>query len=151
MTKYIHIPTGDEVELEAWRWEAYYLDGSVIKQFDKLDEEHGEFHRFAEIDQARLHLFKMVSDNPGYHFTLLFDPRTMKLVHFYKNSIKAVEAIGDDGHIKTIGEPLTSRGYVFGYESGGQKHFLFISPSGEIVMTDDPDKVALTIATKEIE
>ena len=151
MTKYIHTETQEEVDLEKWRWEAYYLDGSVIKQFDKLDDEHGEFHRFVEIDQSRLHLFKMVSDNPQYHFTLLFDPSYMKLVHFYKNSVKSVQAIDMNGNMETIGEPLMSRGYMFGYESRGHKHFIFITPSGEIVITDDSDKVALTIETKEIE
>lgn len=155
MTKYIFKQTGEEVELEPWRWQAYYTDGSVIKQFDKIDEEYGEFHQFGEVDHTRVSHIKVVSDDPKRHYTVLFNPHLAaqgraKLIYFYRNALKVIETVNHEGQIETTGEPLHARAYVFGYEQDGQKHLTMITPSGEVILTDNADRVELHIPTKEV-
>ena len=111
---------------ETWCWEATYFDGTVLKQFG----DDGIFHQFKEIDQTKLHLFKMVHETKS-PFTIVFNPDRMKLIHFYRNSRL------------NIGTPeetfLTA--YCFGYEvneSGRTvKSMLMLLPSGETVLTED--------------
>lgn len=154
MTKYIHMPTGDEVQLEKWRWEAYYLDGTCIKQFDILSEELGEYHQFHEIDQNNLHVFKMVDGN-GSSYALLFNPYkarvgAAKLVHKYRGSIKVVERVNADGSV-VADDPITAKSYLFGHVVDGKGSFIVIAHTGEVIMTDDPDLVNLEIRTQEVQ
>ena len=111
---------------EPWAWEAYYTDGTILKQFDDA----GIFHQFKEIEQSRLNIFKMVHDTlPPY--TLLFNPGKMKLIHFYKQSHLNIGA-SNEVHTTT---------YCFGYEineSGKTvKSMLMLLPSGETILTED--------------
>lgn len=138
---YIDKQTGEVVELERWAWEAVYHDGLLLKQFDKIDDEHGEFHRFAEIDQSRLWYFHMVND-AGKKLTLMFRPGTMKLIHKYRNHIQVTEVLGKDG-VTTIQNEIRQKAYFFGYEESGKKFIIFIAPNDEVIFTDDPDKVRL--------
>src|SRR3989344_4017226 len=71
------------VSEEVWQWEAYFENGTVLKQFD----DNGLFHQFAEIDQGQLAVFKMVSRHYPQTYTLLFSDPDMKLIHFYRNTI----------------------------------------------------------------
>jgi hypothetical protein len=120
-----------EVYEEIWRWEAYYEDGQVLKQFD----DHGIFHQFAEIDQSRLAMFKMVSSQYPQTYTLLFSDPHMKLIHFYRNSIL---------NAGTSSEKRT-RLYCFGYEkkigSNVHKVLMMITPSNNLIVTEDPNLV----------
>lgn len=156
MTKYFFNRDGqpEEVELERWRWEAYYLDGSVLKQFNKLDEENGEFHQFKEIDQTKLNYFRMVSDDPGRVFTVLFNAELhkegkMDLIHFYQKGMKVVETVNEKGEIIVTEYPLSDKNYCFGYSLNGKKTVNIITPSGDVILTDDPNRVYLEIPTKE--
>lgn len=126
MPKYLHRPTNENVNLEKWRWEAYYRDDSVLFQFDDNDK---TFHQFNEIDQQHLSVFKMVSDTEK-PVTVLF-PAGGKLVHKYVNTIL------------NAGTPdeQRSRMYAFGYQFQGQNHFVVITPTNEVVITDDFDNV----------
>lgn len=139
MTKYIEPATGEEVELERWRWEAYYKDGTLLKQFDKIDEETGVFHRFAEIDQSRLKTFRMVNDS-GRILTLLFKSETQKLIHKYRSHIQKVIASYPDKPDEVVNE-ITFRSYFFGYQEGNSTVIFFIGPSDEVILTDNPDKI----------
>lgn len=141
MTKYIFDRKQEDgtlkaeaVFLEPWRWEAYYIDGTVLKQFDKIDEDHGVFHQFAEIDQTKLAQFRMVNDTTP-PLILMCDPAAgNKLIHFYRN-------IGLD----FMGEVKRIRLYFFGYETlSGQKVLTCIAPDGSIINTDDADKITVT-------
>jgi hypothetical protein len=123
--------TGELVEVapERWCWEAHYINGEILRQFDPAT---GKFHQFKEIDQKRLYLFKMVSES-GQEYSLIFDSSTMKLVHFYR---------------RVVLEALTSRQqkmtyYCFGYE---QKVFnknvltlLIIAPDDKLFVTNTKD------------
>lgn len=148
MTQYIHKQTGQPVELESWRWEAYYNDGSVLKQFDKLDEEHGEFHQFAEIDQNRLEAFKMVNGKGGV-YTLVFTPGEMKLIHKYRMRGMIQQRYEADG--QPSDERILRKYYMFGYQkTNGEKCLMFITPNDDLVITDDDNKITLQIPTREV-
>ena len=120
----------DAGEKETWCWEAVYDDGTELKQFG----DDGIFHQFKEIDQSKLHYFKMVhEEKPCY--TLLFNPQKYKLIHFYKRTRLNM---GTNNEIFfTV--------YCFGYEvkihGRTSKTNLMILPSGETVMTEDTNLI----------
>lgn len=115
-----------ETEKEKWCWEAYYTDGTILKQFD----DNGYFHQFNEIDQTKLHIFKMVGDGPTK--TIIFKPE-MKLIHYYKRYVLNF-GLENELHFTC---------YCFGYEIKVKgkvvKNILVITPTGETVLTDNPD------------
>jgi len=116
---------------EVWQWEVTYEDGGVLKQFG----DDGVFHQFAEIDQNRLALFKMVSPFNPQTYTLLFSDPNMKLIHFYRN--KVLNA-GTE-------EEERIRYYCFGYEKrvGTKVHktIMMIAPTNELIVTEEPTLV----------
>ena len=120
----------DAGEKEDWCWEVTYDDGSQLKQFG----DDGVFHQFKEIDQSKLHYFKMVhEEKPCY--TLLFNPQKFKLIHFYKRTRLN---IGSDSEIFfTV--------YCFGYEvkinGRTSKTNIMITPSGETIITEDTNLI----------
>jgi hypothetical protein len=118
---------------EVWQWEATYEDGSVLKQFG----DDGIFHQFAEIDQSKLVMFKMVSPRHPQAYTLLFSDPSMKLVHFYRNTILNA-GTGDEKHIRL---------YCFGYEkkvgAKVQKVIMAITPTNNLIVTEDPTIVSI--------
>ena len=113
---------------ETWGWEAHYQDGQVLKQF----ADDGFFHQFAEIDQSRLAIFKMTSKTHPQIYSLVFSPPTMKLIHFYRNTI--LNAGTSDEHRLRL--------YCFGYEKkiGSKTHkvIMAITPSNSLLVTEDP-------------
>ena len=122
----------DAGEKETWCWEAVYNDGTILKQFG----DDGYFHQFKEIDQSKLHYFKMVHENkPCY--TLLFNPEKMKLVHFYKTTRLNVGA--ENEAFITM--------YCFGWElkicGKTAKMITVITPSGETIMTENADLIQI--------
>lgn len=128
--KYKFIKDGQEIEAikEIWNWEAIYTDGTELKQFG----DDSIFHQFKEIDQTKLATFKMVADDKP-PFTLLFNPKKMKLIHFYK---RFCLNMGTEEEKKfTV--------YCFGYETKTlgrtNKVNLAIVPSGEVILTEDPN------------
>ena len=152
----------ENVQREKWRWIAIYDDGSELRQFD---EATGLFHQLQEIEQAKLHIFKMVSDENPIGFQVLFNPMEMKLIHLYRNIVF-------DYMSKN---PTKVKLYIFGYERIVQpghlgidwetidysrnetnenkikdgrvyKNLTIIMPDGGIIITDDDKKV--TIETK---
>jgi len=126
--KFLRDGVWEDVREEKWKWEAYYSDGTMLKQFG----DNGLFHQFAEIDQTKLSIFKMVSEGkPCY--TLLFDPLKMKLVHYYKNYRLDMGAKNE--------RFITA--YCFGYQikSRIEKMTIMILPSGETIVTENTDGV----------
>lgn len=125
--KWISVPA------EVWQWEAYYEDGGVLKQFG----DDGVFHQFAEIDQKRLAVFKMVSPEHPQVYTLLFSDPAMKLIHFYRNTVLNAGTTAE----------ARIRMYCFGYEKKigdkVQKVLMMITPSNGLIVTEDPALVAL--------
>ena len=113
----------ENVNPELFRWEAHYSNGEVLKQFD----DSGIFHQFAEIDQSRLSVFKMVGPQT---YTLLFE-KGMKLIQYY------------DRYTLNANTPQQTKLtiYCFGYQKGKEKKIFMIMPNGELVITSDPEKV----------
>jgi len=114
---------------EVWCWEAHYENGQILKQFG----DDGIFHQFSEIDQNQLAIFKMTSNNYPQTYSVLFSDPNMKLIHFYRNSIFNA---GTDSEERT-------RFYCFGYEkkvgSKIQKLIMVITPTNELIVTEDPN------------
>lgn len=123
MYKFLRDGKEELVKPEIWRWVAFYNDGTSLEQFDK----NGFFHQFQEIDQSRLVAFKMVSPEHSQVYAIPFDPKTMKLIHFYRRTGLRV-GTPDFKEVKF---------YCFGYESKGSKHLLVIIPNGEVIMCED--------------
>jgi hypothetical protein len=116
---------------EVWQWEVTFEDGSSLKQFG----DDGIFHQFAEIDQSKLAIFKMVSPQYSQSYTLLFSDPGMKLIHFYRNTILNA-GTSDEEHIRL---------YCFGYEKrvGSKAHKLVmaITPTNNLIVTEDSDLI----------
>ena len=112
---------------ETWQWEVTYEDGSVLKQFG----DDGIFHQFAEIDQKRLAVFKMVSSEYPQVYTLLFSDPEMKLIHFYRNSVLNAGTSSE----------RRIRMYCFGYEKeiGNKVHkvIMMITPTNNLIVSED--------------
>ena len=123
------------VEPEIWQWEAYYRDGSILRQFEQPEngQENGRFHQFHEIDTKELVTFKMVNwpdegDLPNFPvFVLPFDAQSMKLIHYYLHTGL------------NVGTPdfRKYKWYVFGYKSKGTSHLTVITHTGEIITCED--------------
>jgi hypothetical protein len=120
-------------EPEVWQWEAIFEDGQILKQFD----DDGIFHQFAEIDQSKLIMFKMVSPKFPQTYELLLSDPNMKLIHFYRNIVLNSGA-SDEKHIRL---------YCFGYEkkigSKTQKIIMAITPTNELIATEDPNLITI--------
>jgi len=115
----------DGEEIFVWRWEAHYVDGSVLKQYDKT------FHKFAEIDQSKLASFWMVNMDPNIPPIILKWREGLKLIHFY-----AVKCMGFGSGNETI-----YRLYCFGYQEGDKKIIMTILPNGRVVVSNDCTEV----------
>lgn len=75
------------VDLEKYVWQVQYQDngGGLLFQFDYGT---GEFHKFAEIDTSRPFFFSMIElETNKAVFTILYDPHSMQLFHFYRRGI----------------------------------------------------------------
>lgn len=119
------------VDEEVWGWEAHFDDGSVLKQFG----DDGMFHQFAEIDQSRLAMFKMVSKMHPQVYSIVFSSSDMKLIHFYRNTI--LNAASTD--------ETRTRLFCFGYERktnhDTHKVIMMITPHDGLVVTEDPNLI----------
>lgn len=123
----------EDVNLTEWIWQVQYVDsvGGVLNQYDF---DTNTFHQFQEIEVTRPLIFRMIhaQDQSKPSYSLLFNPLTMKLIHFYRNGML---------------DNLTKfpRLHVFGYEKKikGEvmKCFYVILPSGELVITDNMDLI----------
>lgn len=135
----------EQVLEETWQWVAYYEDGTVLKQFG----DDGIFHQFAEIDQDKLAIFKMVSPFHPQEYTILFSDPNMKLIHFYRNTVLNMLTDTEKkirlycfGYEKKIG-PASRRppGREAGGEQKVQKVIMMITPNNELIVTEDPELV----------
>jgi hypothetical protein len=127
--KFLRQQTGEweQVSEEIWQWQAQYDDGTTLKQFD----DEGVFHQFTEIDQEKLSVFRMVSSQHPNSYTLVFDPSSMKLIHFYRNTV-----------LNMLTEAETRvKLYCFGFEkkikNQTSKVIMAITPSNELVILED--------------
>lgn len=116
----------ESVSPERWQWEAHYVDGTVLKQFD---ESTGLFHQFKEIDQDNLHAFIMTCH--GRPPLVLHWKQGYKLIHFYSNIIM------------NAGTPAEQRVriYCFGYQNGNNKVIMCIMPDDGMVITHDHELI----------
>ena len=123
-----NIDVWEDVAPEVWRWEVIYQDGSVFKQFG----DDGIFHQFREIDQDKVHVFKMTSPIHNNFYSII-KPARAKLIHFYKITVLGATTDTEE-KIKC---------YVFGFEEEGlrsnKKYLNVILPSGELVITNNPN------------
>jgi hypothetical protein len=131
---YIHPATGDRVAKEAWRWLAIYTDGSTLAQFE-IKDGAAIFHRFAEIDTARLVILRMENDN--YNSVDILVPAGAKPVHFYKVNKMTHTQTSNTGEQFSWKEDV--KWYVAGYELNGVKQVAAITDSNRVIMTNDPD------------
>jgi hypothetical protein len=105
-----------------------YDDGSHLAQFDDRD---GTFHRFAEIDRARLAHFRLVHrDGPLRGFDIPIRPG-MRPIHAYR--VLTLNA--------GTPEEVRIRTYLFGYQEtlNGRnvKAVLQVWPEGRVVLMND--------------
>lgn len=129
----------DEIVLrELWEWEAIYNDGTNLKQFEDVEgQEHGIFHRFAEIDQSKLHVFRMTSTHSPQIYDLIFYPESMKLIHFYRHNILNAGTP----------EEVRLKAYCFGYEkevNGKVVKNVTLLLGNTAIVTDNPDDINFT-------
>ena len=108
------------VGTERWAWEVIYKDGSDLMQFD----EYGKFHRFAEIDQKEVSLFRMYKMD-DYKKTFDIWPEGAQIFHFYRNTVLNV---GTEDETRT-------RVYVFGFKNKNGAIYHYIMPDDEIIKT----------------
>jgi len=115
-----------EAKPERWRWEAYYTDGTSLKQFD---DSTGLYHQFREIDQGKLDRFVMRHEKSYLvpPITLKFKP-WMKLIHHYDVTVSY--SVGTGGR-----SGGSERVYCFGYEGRGNKVIIRILPDDTIEVT----------------
>lgn len=123
-----------EIPEETWGWIAEYKNGLILEQFEKTVKKDsgivGSFHSFYEIDQSQLKYFKMVfMPLPAVSYKIAFNPETMKLVHFYRNTV--LES----------GTPMERkyRTYCFGYEKDSGITLNCILPDNSLLITDNKD------------
>lgn len=124
----------EEVQEETWQWQAEYDDGTVMKQFS----DDGLFHQFGEINQAKLAVFRMVSSQFPHSYTLIFDSQSMKLIHFYRNTVLN---LGTEAETRI-------KLYCFGYEKKSkkgpnQKVIMAITPTNELIVLEDIEIVKI--------
>lgn len=134
MSAYKFYPESGEpidAELERWRWEAIYTDGTSLCQFEDGNP-FGTFHQFKDIDQSKVFAFRMVSDEAPSISMII--PSGAKLIHFYRNAML------------DVGGPNSTRVrlYCFGYQLGSTKVMTVILPDNSIAIVDDVDKVTVT-------
>ena len=112
------------IDSERWGWGVVYKDETELHQFDK----EGNFHRLAEIDQSRVHLFVMYKlDESGKRYDIVM-PEGARIIHKYRN----IRPYYMNKFVKV---------YMFGWRQGHNKkdfqyHFNFILPNGTLVQGD---------------
>lgn len=127
MSNYIS-SKGELVSLEKYVWIAQYEDDTVFLQFEENPAQN-LFHNFHEIDQSKLKLFRMQNMvDPNKYFDLQFNPKTMKLIHFYRGL-----------HLEFGGKEVFVRLYCYGYEKKGSVLINIILPGDQLVTTDQKD------------
>jgi hypothetical protein len=109
---------------EKWAWEVTYKDGSTLKQFDDV----GVFHQIKEIEQSKIHTFRMVCEKEK-ELVIPWEPG-YKLIHFYRNTIL------DDGQRRV-------RLFCCGYEKDNTKKIYVITPDNQIIETDNIEKITV--------
>jgi hypothetical protein len=126
-----HHPSSDsQVPIERWVWQCKYDGNTELHQFNDADH---TFHNFGEIDQTKLQTFHMRNTTTGQTLTMLF-PAGAKLIHFYRNAGLDVGGPGE----------RYVRLYCFGYEYGSISCKFVITPTDEIIFTDNFDRVEVS-------
>ena len=111
--------------MEKWQWEAHYLDGSILLQYDP------KYHYSTEIDQSKLKSFWLVS---AIHPPIIIDWKEgRELILFTDNIIECSDTT-----------TKTTCIYCVGYKEQESQNLLVILPNNSIVFTDDIDKLNLT-------
>jgi hypothetical protein len=116
-----------EAEKEIWWWEAFYEDGTHLKQFG----DDGQYHQSGEIKgEGLLALWMVNGERPP--ICIHWRPG-LKPLHKYANSI-----------IKGEFEEDFVRLYCFGYEEFGIEYWTVIMPDGGIVITNNTNTIRVS-------
>lgn len=131
---------GTVVGVEPWRWQwvAIYNDGTFLMQFEPGDP--GVQHKFHEIDQPRLKVFRMIRHDGARYYDIRWEPY-YKLVHFARHLDTYQLTGGPGGKITETDKVVV---FFFGYEHHFHKDVktLFcILSDDNLVIADDADKV----------
>lgn len=132
--KYYKPYTKEEVQVERWRWIAYFDDGSELHQYesDPVNSFSGLFHSFAEIKATGKQVvsFKMISENYPRGINLLV-PEGAEVIHYYRR-----QKLGFN-----TSNPISNTFFVFGWRINinGQsvKRLIKIYPEDQIEIMDD--------------
>lgn len=109
-----------EVKEEAWKWEATYKNGEILKQFD----DDGIFHRTGEINQDELAVMRLTNGITSIDMPWIDG---MRLIHKYRH-FRLNIGTENEQHLKI---------YIFGYEYKKRYHFNYITPNGVIVQSPE--------------
>jgi hypothetical protein len=115
------------VDLERWRWEVLYKDGTGIEQFDA----EGRFHPFSDIDRNKpIHYVQMVND----------DHAPMRI--FWRDDYKLI-SFTYRPFCLNFGAPdeIYGKIYFLGFQCGREKMMWAIMPDDAIILIDDMDRL----------
>lgn len=124
----------EKVQPERWQWVAMYNDGTELRQFESPEKEgvHGLFHQIREIDEKKLHVFRMINPETGKFHDILIEPG----MHFYHQYRRITLRKGAPNEQKITW-------YMFGYTKKywGKTHKLinFILPDDSLITTEHPE------------
>jgi hypothetical protein len=104
------------MDKEAYTWAVHYTDGSSIREYD-----HPDGHGFAVVDSARVTFLTIESD---LHSHAVGIPDGASPIFFRRRKI-----LLQDGQRTTI--------HCIGWKRGDEAIYLFISDSGDTLLTDN--------------
>ena len=113
--------------MEKWKWVALYNDGTKLHQFDG-----NTIHNTKEIDYSKILMFIVYSDEHPFSFNLPYEDG-IKFFFQYERYIL---------NLKTPQEKKITF-YVFGYEKENEKKYFVITPSLDVIITSDLNKISL--------
>ena len=125
--KYIRPEDGviEEVERMDWEWQAEYMNGTILNQFDEFHR----YHRTSEIDTEQLKVLRFKSRINDKTISIIWNHR--------KSGIYFIR------HIALSGGKYTIKIHFFGYEELGTKYIVAVFPDGNTVILNDPDLLSV--------
>lgn len=126
--------TRELVRPERWQWQAIYDDDTFLLQFEVRPDGSGLFHQIREIDESKLHVFRMHNVETGKNIDVVIG-KGCRFTHKYRNIVLNANTPQEVRH----------RWYEFGYKKkylGGERILsIVIMHDDNIVVTERPDLV----------
>jgi hypothetical protein len=133
LSSYIyHRPeTNQDEPVQPWRWcwEAHYLDGAVLQQFNDTD---ATFHQIREIEMVNLHFLRAINYDTGQHFDILWHPSRKLVAGILHNLLENA----------TIDVPIYYFGYVTQVNGTNHNVILAILPDDTVIVTEDLGRIS---------